>query len=193
LKDARLQDDWRSTGSLIRDPSGLAREFRREQRRLARALVAELAALGALLGIAGFALLRSPLISDSLWAGGLVAFLAIAACAVLLVRRNMRLPPVHAATEPFLAACEVSCRRRLFAIRVAGATLIAGVLALIPFAARRYREDTYALTSDHGIGSALGTLLLLAGAAAAVFLSHRRAQTELERILSLRNEPSSPL
>jgi hypothetical protein len=172
-------DDWQAAGALQSDPAALVRAFRREQRRLVIAFVAELAVLGGLLGLAGFALLRGPQISDTLWAGGVGLFLSLVAGAILISRRTP-LPLAQRATHEFLAALVTSSQRRLQLLRWAWVVLVLGTLGLLPFAVWRYSVNTIPLTSHHGAFSAAATAVLVIGAAFWIRYSQRRTREELE-------------
>ena len=181
-------DDWQAAGSLPGEPTVMVREFRRERRQLAFAVLAEMAVLAGLLGLGGFALLRSPQISDTLWAAGVLVFLALVAGAILISRQSLRPASAQSSTREFLAACEAASRRQLLVLRVAWAMLVLGTLALLPFAVWRYRVDTISLTSHHGLFSAMATAVLLIVAAGWIRLSQRRAREELDAIKNMTSE-----
>jgi hypothetical protein len=185
-------DDWQAAGALPDEPTVLVREFRRERRRLALAGLAELAVLAGLLSLGGFALLRSPQISDTLWAAGVLVFLTLVAGAILISRRSPRPASTHSSTREFLAAHEVASRRQLLVLRIAWAALVIGTLALLPFAAWRYRVDTISLTSHHGAFSAIATAVLLVVAASWIRLSQRRARALLDSIRTTIAEAEPP-
>jgi hypothetical protein len=178
-------------GAKIEAASALRQDVRRAQRRNTLISSIEVMIAIGLLGLAGFAIVRSTQITDAMWAAGGVAFLAFTAGAVAIARYRADLPLAQA-TISLITTYERKCRRRLRAARWASALLVLELLALLPFAIWRYRADPASFTSHHGLASAAGTVVFVMAATVWTWRMTRRARTDLDHARVMQDEIERP-
>jgi hypothetical protein len=180
-------DDWQSGSPRIETAGTLSQDIRRAQRRRTLISAIEVMIAVGLLAFAGFAVVRSTQITDTMWLAGGVAFLVFAVGAVAIAGHRVELA-LGETTISLVAAYERACQRRLRAARLATIVLALELAALVPFGLWRYRVDPASFTSHHGIASAIGTMALVVAATIWTRRMTSRARVDLRHAQAMHEE-----
>jgi hypothetical protein len=181
---ARWRETWQEVSAAAPPMPVLRKQFRREQRRIARTAVAEvMLALTAASGIA-VALLHTPSRGAVAW-GAFVVVLIAFTWVVDLLRRGGTWRPLTESTQTFLELSRRRCRAQLGAVRFTWILIALELAFLVPWWAGGLHAHAGALYSPLVILLGWLPMSLIAGLLAWSLLLWRRLTSELGRLNDL--------